>query len=136
MKTRMNFSAMMTAMMVMMIMMILTLTLISAKKSFAFYQGSTAGYVTQVTARDNGMYVVFLSGIPDQGCDVSDRAALSPNLTGAKNILSTIQLAMAAHWKIALFVDGCINHTESTDNPEYSTTEVVPRLVHAVLYPE
>ncbi len=128
MKAKTFFFSMMMAMMIIIIF--------SAKNSFAFYQASTAGYITQVTARDNGMYVVFLSGIPDQGCDFTDRAALSPNLTGYKNILATIQLGMAAHWKVILFVDGCINHTESVDNPEYGATETVPRLVHAVLYPE
>jgi len=110
--------------------------LFPVKNSVAFYQGSSAGYVTKITARDNGMYVVFLSAIPDQGCTFSDRAALSPDLTGADNILETIELAIAAHWKVVLFVDGCVNHTESADNPEYDSTETVPRLVHAALIPE
>ncbi len=105
--------------------------------SFAFYQNSPLGYVTHITARDNGFYVVYLSGIPDQGCNFSDRAGLDPNMTGAKNILATIQLAMAAHWKVALSVDGCISHTYSpNDNPEYSDGDTVPRLVHAVVFPE
>ena len=128
MKAKIFFFLTMTTMMI--------IVIFPVKKAFAFYQASAAGYVTQVTARDNGMYVVFLSGIPDQGCYFTDRAALPPDLTGAKNILATIQLGMAAHWRVVLLVDGCINHTESTDNPKYGTTETVPRLVHAVLYPE
>jgi len=92
--------------------------------------------ITRVTSLDNGLQVIFLPGIPNQGCTYSDRGVIDPRMPGAKEALVNLRLAITSGFDVRLVVLGCFCFTESDYSPGYVHSETAPHIMHVEIFPK
>ena len=65
--------------------------------------------VTSIESRYYGVHDIYFSGtVPDQGCNLTDRANLDESLVGGKSMFSVLLSAFMANKEVVIRVDGCL----------------------------
>lgn len=93
-------------------------------------QSSATTQISAVEGRNSGYHAVYIAagGVPDEGCDRTDRAVIDPTSSpGAKKLLSVALTALNTGGNVVLTVDGCTPITGGTS--QTSPTVVGIRLL-------
>lgn len=69
---------------------------------------SSIDIIDTIESRDNGYHAIFLQGgVPDESCDLTDRAILANSSAGGQAMLDVALAALINHRSVILRVSGC-----------------------------
>jgi len=81
-----------------------------ANSCFAVATNSEKMSITSIESRESGQHDIYFNGaVPDQGCNLADRAILDESLTGGKSMFSVLLSAFVSGKDVAIRVDGCLS---------------------------
>ena len=88
------------------IILILSILSISAN---AAATNSSRMSVTSIESRASGVHDIYFSNtVPDQGCNLTDRANLDERLVAGKSMFSVLLSSFMANKEVVIRVDGCL----------------------------
>lgn len=89
--------------------LIFVIAILMSSSAFSAATNSAKMKVTSIESRESGLHDIRFDGVvPDQGCELSDRAILDETLTGGKSMFSVLLAAFISEKELVIRVDGCL----------------------------